>query len=138
MNNKTQDLNLTITQSKGDDSVVVISDLVDRQPVSHQSVGPKYLTKSCLQSKLDQDDVKIIAPKIPSKVCIQRAATQSNTTVRRCTERDLCVYRPKSTEFLSGIGVEYYAWRKAGNPSYPAQYQHNYVRREDYNQVHSC
>jgi hypothetical protein len=79
MNNKTQDLNLTITKSKGDDSVVVISDLVDRQPVSHQSIGPKYLTKSCLQSKLDQDDVKIIAPKIPSKVCIQRAATQSNT-----------------------------------------------------------
>jgi ethanolamine utilization protein EutQ (cupin superfamily) len=88
MNNKTQNLNLTITKSKGDDSVVVISDLVDRQPVSHQSIGPKYLTKSCLQSKLDQDDVKIIAPKFPGNVCIQRAATQSNDShrSRNCLE----------------------------------------------------
>ena len=78
MNDKTQDLNLTIT--KGNDSVVVSSvlvdrqsvshqtDSVDRQPVSHQIIGPKYLTKSCLQpkqSELDQDDVKIVVPKSP-------------------------------------------------------------------------
>ena len=84
VNDKTQDLNLTIT--KGNDSVVVSSvlvdrqsvshqtDSVDRQPVSHQIIGPKYLTKSCLQpkqSELDQDDVKIVVPKIPCNICIE-------------------------------------------------------------------
>ena len=84
MNDKTQDLNLTIT--KGNDSVVVSSvlvdrqsvshqtDSVDRQPVSHQIICPKYLTKSCLQpkqSELDQDDVKIVVPKIPGNIYIE-------------------------------------------------------------------
>ena len=86
MNDKTQDLNLTITKPNGNDSVVVSSGLVDQQSVSHQIIGPKYLTKSCLQpkqSELDQDDVKIVVPKIPGNFCIECVTKRLNITDRK-------------------------------------------------------
>lgn len=59
---------------------------MDRQPVSHQIIGPKYLTKSCLQpkqSELDQDDVKIVVQKIPGNFCIECVTKRLNITDRK-------------------------------------------------------
>lgn len=56
MNDKTQDLNLTITKPIGNDSVVVSSGLVDRQSVSHQTDSARWTD--------NQSAIKSLVPNI--------------------------------------------------------------------------
>ena len=64
----------TMYDNSGGDiaSALLLNGSVDRQLVSHRIIGPDYfkLTQSCLQteqSESNQDDVKMVLPKISSK-----------------------------------------------------------------------
>ena len=97
-------------------------------------IGPIYLTQSFLQteqSESDQDDVRMVVPKIASNSFVKRSNIAERKTVNGSADQNKNFVpdgrkavdgsaNQNLQKYFSEIGVEYVFWKKEGIQCYPA------------------